>query len=441
MGGLLLSLRLHTSDVDRMPQEPEAGYSIRMYSYDILGSATLPSLSFSRGWEARKSEKERHRYNLSKVSILKTQIMESSVLILTSDVGGGHRSVALSLAEALEPFHFEVSIVDLIAQGLPSPLNRIGRLYGPLVNRAPLIWHALYHLTEGQWRTRFLLRCLKPLFFKRLISLLWTTNPDVVVSTHPLANHLTVWALQRTRRVPMVTMVTDLVRVHPLWACSQVDLCLVPTEEARREALNWGIPGEKVKGVGLPVGLAFTKRVADRDALRAELGLDLFTVLISGGGEGIGDLLALVKAVAKAGLEVQLIVVAGRNRRLKDRLEERAWEIPIHVTGFTEKMPTLMQAADCIITKAGPSTISEALASSLPLIITSAIPGQEEANVGYVVRSGAGIYTPGPEKAVAALKGFIASPGTLERMREAAWQLAHPQAAEKAARLIASLAG
>jgi len=368
--------------------------------------------------------------------------MESSVLILTSDVGGGHRSVALALAEALGSFHFEVSIVDVMAQGLPSPLNRIGRLYGPLVNRAPLIWHALYHLTESQRRTGFLLRCLKPLFLKRLISLLEAANPDVVVSTHPLANHLTVWALQRMSQTPIVTMITDLASVHPLWVCSEVDLCLAPTEEARREALKWGIPGEKVKVVGLPVGLAFTKGVSDRCALRAELGLegDLFTVLISGGGEGIGNPLALVKAVAKAGLEVQLIVVAGRNRRLKERLEERAWEIPIHVTGFTARMPALMQAADCIITKAGPSTISEALVSGLPLIITSAIPGQEEANVDYVVRSGAGIYAPGPEKAVAALRELIASPGTLEQMRKAAWQLAHPQAAEKAARLIASLA-
>jgi len=237
-------------------------------------------------------------------------------------------------------------------------------------------------------------------------------------------------------------MITDLVRPHPLWVCPEVDLCLAPTEEARREALNWGIPGEKVKVVGLPVGLAFTKRVAGRDAVRAELGLerDLFTALISGGGEGIGDLLTLVKAVVKAGLEVQLIVVAGRNQKLKDRLEERAWEIPIHVTGFTERMPALMRAADCIITKAGPSTISEALVSGLPLVITSAIPGQEEANVDYVVRSGAGIYTPTPEKAVVALRELIASPETLERMRKAAWQLADPQAAEKAARLIASLA-
>lgn len=367
---------------------------------------------------------------------------DRGVLILTSDVGGGHRSVALALAEALEPFHFEAFIVDVITQGLPSPLSRIGRLYGPLVNRAPLIWQALYHLTEGQRRTGFILRCLRPLFFKRLINLLWTTNPDVVVSTHPLANHLTVWALQQTRQVPTVTMITDLVRVHPLWVCPEVDLCLAPTEEARREALKWGISGEKVKVVGLPVSLAFTTRVADRDTLRAELGLeaDLFTLLISGGGEGIGDLSALVKAVAKAGLEVQLIVVAGRNRELKDRLEERAWETPIHVTGFTERMPSLMQAADCIITKAGPSTISEALVSGLPLIITSAIPGQEEANVDHVVRGGAGIYAPTPEKAVAALREFIASPETVKQMRKAAWQLAHPQAAEKAARLIASLA-
>ena len=132
-------------------------------------------------------------------------------------------------------------------------------------------------------------------------------------------------------------------------------------------------------------------------------------------------------------------MVAGRNRRLKDRLEERAWEIPIHVTGFTERMPALMQAADCIITKAGPSTISEALVSGLPLIITSAIPGQEEANVDYVARSGAGIYAPTAEKAVAALKKFIASPETLGQMRKAAWQLARPRAAEEAARLIASL--
>lgn len=239
----------------------------------------------------------------------------------------------------------------------------------------------------------------------------------------------------------MATMVTDLVRVHPLWVCSEVDLCLVPTEEARRRALNWGIPRERVKVVGLPMGLAFTKRAASRDAVRAEFGLEghLFTVLISGGGEGIGDLWALVKAVAQAGLEVQLIVVAGRNRRLRDRLEETDWQIPIHVTGFTERMPVLMQAADCIITKAGPSTISEALVSGLPLIITSAIPGQEEANVDYVVRSGAGIYTPGPENVVAALRELVASPGTVEQMKKAAWQLADPQAAEKAARLITSL--
>lgn len=364
------------------------------------------------------------------------------VLILTSDVGGGHRSVALALAEALEPFNFEVSIVDVLTQGLPPPLNRIGRLYGPFVNRAPLIWHALYHLTAGRWRTEFLLGCLRPLFSKGLISLLRTMNPDVVVSTHPLANHFTVWALKRKKRVPMVTMITDLVTVHPLWVCSEVDLCLAPTEEARREALKWGISRESIEVVGLPVGRAFTEGGVNRDGVRAELGLegDLFTVLISGGGEGVGDLWALVEAVAKAKLGVQLIAIAGRNRGLKERLEKGGWEIPIWVTGFTERVSALMRAADCIITKAGPSTISEALVSGLPLIITSAIPGQEEANVDYVVRGGAGIYASTPKRAVAALRELIASPEVVRRMRGAAGQLAEPQAAKRAARLIKSLA-
>jgi 1,2-diacylglycerol 3-beta-galactosyltransferase len=241
----------------------------------------------------------------------------------------------------------------------------------------------------------------------------------------------------------MITMITDLVTVHPLWICSEVDLCLAPTEEARREALKWGISKEKVEVVGLPVGLAFTHRVTGRDSVRTELGLEgnLFTVLLSGGGEGIGNILALVKAVAQAGLGVQLIMVAGRNRKLRERLEERVWEVPVYISGFTERMAVLMQAADCIITKAGPSTISEALVCGLPLIITGAIPGQEEANVDYVVRSGAGIYAPTPEKAVAVLRELIASPETVGEMRKAAWQLADPQAAAEAARLIVSLTG
>jgi 1,2-diacylglycerol 3-beta-galactosyltransferase len=49
-------------------------------------------------------------------------------------------------------------------------------------------------------------------------------------------------------------------------------------------------------------------------------------------------------------------------------------------------------AADILVSKAGPGTISEAAALSLPVMLTSYLPGQEEGNVDYVVEGGFGAF-------------------------------------------------
>ncbi len=372
--------------------------------------------------------------------------MSERLLILTCDSGGGHRSVADAIVGALEhlfPGRYHVELADIMADGFVWPLGVAGRMYGPVVNRLPRAWGLLWHITNGRRRSPLILRMVSPLAAGRIRRLLLESRPDLIISTHPWANHIPAWLLQDLGwDVPLVTVVTDPVSIHRWWLCPQVDLCLVATEHARQEALQEGFAPERVKLVGLAVDLEFVDPPGSREEVRASLGLaaDRFTVLLAGGGEGMGNVFPVARAVAQAFPQVQLLIVAGRNDDLRSRLEGVSWEVPTHIAGFADNMPALMRAADLLITKAGPSTISEALASGLPMLISGSLRGQEEGNAEWVIGLGAGLLTPTPRKVVASLGELVqAGNGILARMADRARQAARPHAALEVARLIHSL--
>jgi 1,2-diacylglycerol 3-beta-galactosyltransferase len=373
--------------------------------------------------------------------------MSKRVLILTCDSGGGHRSVADALQGALArrfPGQYQVHLADIMADGFPFPLNAAGRLYGPVVNRLPRTWGLLWNLTNGRRRSSTILSIVAPLAFSRLATILRTVEPAVIVSTHPWANHIPVWLLQRLRwRLPLVTVVTDPVSIHHWWLCPEVDLCLVPTEQARQKAVEAGFSPEKVQVVGMPVGSEFPSPSRDKAELRRELGLseDRPTVLVAGGGEGMGNLFPLARAVAGAELDVQMIIVAGRNGALRNRLESASWQIPARILGFVENMADLMHTADLLITKSGPSTISEALCSGLPMLISGGVRGQEEGNAEWATQTGAALFTPTPERLVSALRDLLQDGNQrLSYMSGQARQAATPDAALEAALLIDGVA-
>jgi 1,2-diacylglycerol 3-beta-galactosyltransferase len=99
-----------------------------------------------------------------------------------------------------------------------------------------------------------------------------------------------------------------------------------------------------------------------------------------------------------------------------------------------------MRAADVIITKAGPGTISEALACGLPILLSGFLPGQEAGNVTFVEQSGVGVLREKPEDIASTLNAWLA-PGndTLARLAQRARELARPCAALDIAQMLDEL--
>ena len=126
-------------------------------------------------------------------------------------------------------------------------------------------------------------------------------------------------------------------------------------------------------------------------------------------------------------------------KSLKASLKARDWDNPTFIYGFTHEMPEFMRAADFIVTKAGPGTISEALNAHLPIILYSKLPGQEDGNVTFVVEEGAGVWAPTPQLVVRALTRWISRPHEKARIVETCERLARPEAARLITRSIASM--
>lgn len=342
------------------------------------------------------------------------------------------------------PSRFRVRIADPFGPHTNALLQRIVALYSPLVRHTPPVWGTLYHATNSRPVMAALVRAYAPLVGRTLMQMLTDQQPCLVASFHPLTNHVTARLLgRRLPGVPLITVVTDLVNFHVGWVARAADLIVVPSREAQDLCHRRGMARDRVLRLGLPIHPRFARALAeptDRDRGRAALGLEEegFCVLLAGGAEGAGHLWRKARALARSRLPLQLALVCGRNARLQQRARTAAWEVPVRVFGFVQEMPQVMRACDLIVTKAGPGTVSEALAMGLPVVLTSYLPGQEAGNVEYVLQQGAGRFASGSAELVRAVRDLLAlTPDEWEALRARARAAAEPRAAYAIADLIA----
>lgn len=372
------------------------------------------------------------------------------ILFLISDSGGGHRAgaeaIAAALAERPDADAFEYRIEDALVQ-CRFPLSALNTGYHLALKYGPFVYGALYHATNGERRYRTLVESCNSLYRKALLRLMRSYNPDVIVSVHPLLNHVALRVRSELgSRAPIVTVITDLGRVHAGWIAPAADAIVVPSAEVRACAIERGVAPQKVHLLGHPVHPRFADYDESRAQIRERLGLpqDRKVVVLMAGGEGGGKLSRITDAIGTAGLEnAHVVVCTGRNETLKARLEEMsgAFDVPMTVLGFTHEVPALMRAADLLVTKAGPGAIAEACVAAVPMIVYDYVPGQERGNIDHVRRTGIGEVTLSVNQTVRAVQRLLRDPKRLERMSECERNIARPQASRQIADLVIGFAG
>ncbi len=314
-----------------------------------------------------------------------------SILFAISDTGGGHRAGAAAICAALEQKAGDSAtghIVDLLAStGFPL-VRDASDLYDQLSTRWLPVFDFFYQLTDGRRRIDALTQIVYLQAHRNIVRVLEETRPQLVVSVHPLANRL-IGNTRRKYRLSFrfITVVTDLVSLHAAWADPDAELCIVPTEEAYARMLKTGMPESKLLLSGFPVHPKFTAYTRPKHEARAALGLAIepFTVLVTSGGVGSGNLREMVVELERTYPQQQFLVVTGKNAALRQELEALELGANVRIYGFVDNMEELMAASDIIITKAGPGTLMEALVMRRPVIVTQAVGMQERGNIDLVL--------------------------------------------------------
>jgi processive 1,2-diacylglycerol beta-glucosyltransferase len=305
------------------------------------------------------------------------------------------------------------------------------------VRHIPKLWGWGYYFSDIRWidqMARVFRRNTNSIQGKSFMRLLVEEKPDLVITTHFLPNELISWLKKRGQfQTKLVTCITDYYP-HAWWKDSGVDLYITPSRDLIPRLIKMGIAAEKIVTIGIPIDPVFGYHT-DRIEMRQKLGFkkELFTVLITSGGFGVGPVRELVAQIKQITTPLQIIVICGNNSKLQDDLTELTKK-SIHsfrVFGFVQNMHELMAASDVMVSKSGGLTSSEAMAKGLPLITLRPIPGQESNNCKFLLKYNAGVRAKNEYFARRAIENLLKDPGKLKTLRNNMMRIGRPQAAKE----------
>jgi 1,2-diacylglycerol 3-beta-galactosyltransferase len=379
------------------------------------------------------------------------------VLLFTIDAGGGHRAAARALAAAAEetraPFRLRV---ESFQQTL-LPLDVLERATGLSLEEA---YNALLRHRGGAAMVPLLrlmhagIRVRRPAIVRTLAAWLRAAEPRpaAVVSVFPNFNGILADAVhQALPGVPLVVVLTDLADFPPrFWIEPGIDRVVVATEEARRQAVELGVPPERVSRVS---GMVMHPRFyaaggpETRDRARRDMGIPegAFVVTLLFGGKGSPEMAPLAEALLAEHPAFRVVAICGENPGLFARLaplEARSAGRLVRL-GFTDRVAEVLAASDALATKPGPGSLSEAFHQRVPVVVTRnvhTIP-QERFNTDFVRDRGLGLVVRGWREIPAAVRRLHADPAARAAMREKIAALPPNRAVHEVVDLVAREAG
>lgn len=366
------------------------------------------------------------------------------ILLLYISISSGHHRASLAIERALEQLSQDVTIYNINSFNYTNPIleKLINKTYLGIIKTRPEVWEYLYDNPKVIKRTRRLRDLIHKYNSGKLKSLIEELSPSAIACTQAFPCGMVAdYKKSFNCSVPLVGVLTDYAP-HSYWIYDSINYYCVPSEYTARRLCSYGIPQERIRVYGMPIEPIFSLQ-HDKFKLRKELGLnrDFPTVLIMGGGQGIGPIREIVWRLNKLRLNLQFIVLAGTNKGLYKWLNNRLrhFKKKILILGYINNVDRLMGASDIIITKPGGITSAEALAKNLPMIIINPIPGQEANNARFLLTEGACVRAGDVEDVALLVEELITNPYKLLQMKENISRCAKPNAAVDIAKLLLQL--
>jgi processive 1,2-diacylglycerol beta-glucosyltransferase len=373
-------------------------------------------------------------------------LQQLRVLVFSAAFGNGHLRAAEAVIEGILIKYPSAEIVHLdFGDFLNQRINTvIKNVYSEMIKYVPKLWGRLYYETGKVQPRSKSQHFLSQLGRSKLLKYIQGFKPDFIVCTYPtVASILAQLRLERTLKVPVITIITDYT-VHSHWVHQGVDGYIVACTEVSKKLVSWGIKAQRIHVTGIPVSPKFEEAL-DRRHIITKLGLkpNLPTFLVMGGSYGVlKSAKRICKKLADSLVPVQVIIVCGKNKKLYQSLEEviaQGRNLMLRFE-FVDNVEELMTISDLIITKAGGLTVSEALTKHLPLVIYKPIPGQEEENAHFIQRIGAGCVADNEAELGQLLNRFLRHPEEIEKMRRKAAVALPGHSTERAVEDILQLA-
>jgi processive 1,2-diacylglycerol beta-glucosyltransferase len=365
------------------------------------------------------------------------------ILMYISKVSG-HRSAALAIEKALKIISNDTQVLSIDAFNYTNPISEriINYLYMHVVSKAPRIWDYLYDNPKVVRRLERFKNLVHRFNSPKLKKLFDEFQPDAIACTQAFPCGMVADFKKRySSSIPLVAVLTDYVP-HSFWIYDNIDFYISPSEEVTNRLIRKRVPSEKIKTLGIPFDPKFNQPVDKNSVMRKmELSLQIPTVLIMGGGHGLGPLKTIVDSLEKTRYPLQEIVVTGVNRRLYFCLKKRIkkYKKKIILLKFVDNINELMSISDIIITKPGGITTAEALTKRVPMLIIKPIPGQEANNTDYLTKNNAAIKVDDLKNINLEVEELLSNPQKLSLLRESSGSISKPNAASSIAELLLNL--
>lgn len=366
------------------------------------------------------------------------------IVLFSVSAGAGHVRAAQALQSAAERWYPEVETVHIDLMDLVPKLFRkvYADTYIKIVESHPALWGYLYDRADQEKADSALNRlriAIERLNTRELKQVLKEIDPDYVICTHFLpAQLLSRKTAKGNFGKPVWVQVTDF-DLHALWVHGHMQGYFAANDEVAWRMEDRGVPRETIHITGIPIMPVFGETRSRSECAR-ELGLDpdRKTLLMMSGGAGIGGIESMAERLLEMDLDFQLVALAGKNERLLENLRQIAARHPgrLFPLGFTRTIERVMAASDLAITKPGGLTTSECLATGLPMIVISPIPGQEERNADFLLENGAALKACGAAALAYRVERLLRDPALLRNLRENALRLGKPDAARSVLEIV-----